>query len=541
MSIKRLFEFADQYFLHHPLPHGIVCWRYLLPHPAAKVHIHRRLWILSRPSRIPLALFFLIEAVLWLRWVLFAGWRATFRAVRHRGEAIREQEGLSSVSQMMRILSLSLGYCIRPVDIYAFGLYKTKSKHDIWNYIFAQEQLAFHSWRNAKLNTNGKSLSILQDKHETSTLLAARGIPMAPTLKVISRGAAFDITSCLQSHSRLFCKPRHGSRSRDAFVIEAKREKGQVSIFAVKNGLRAQPATLEQLRKAMMCDDFLIQPFLNNHASFAALTSSGDLITMRVITENNPGSGICCYCATIEIPDDSGAAGYAHIILPIDPASGRLNHFPVQSLPEQTRALYDAMYKRMEGFIVPCWENIGKSALEAHRHFPDIYAIAWDYVATPEGPYLLEGNSGWGTRTPQIISGGLLQNIISKEFIENMFFFYCKREDSSQNYPINPQSIIQRLTPYNPPDTSGFLAQDNGSLLVQCVYWNTPQSRFEKAPFHHAPSQTDAAAWARLDNREELAHKLAILPQDLKSLSDTELILQELSEMAGKLRGPFDR
>jgi asparagine synthase (glutamine-hydrolysing) len=107
-----------------------------------------------------------------------------------------------------------------------------------------------------------------------------------------------------------------------------------------------------------------------------------------------------------------------------------------------------------------------------------------------------------------------------------MFFFYCKRQASSPGYSIEPQSIIQRLMPYNPPDASGFLAQENKSLMVQCLYWNTPQSRFEKTPVRHMPSQTDAAAWARIDNREELAGKLDISLQDLKSMSDTELILQ---------------
>ena len=45
-----------------------------------------------------------------------------------------------------------------------------------------------------------------------------------------------------------------------------------------------------------------------------------------------------------------------------------------------------------------------------------------------------------------------------------MFFFYCKRQNASPTYPIDPQAIIQRLTPCNPPDTSGFLARDTGSL-----------------------------------------------------------------------------
>jgi hypothetical protein len=421
MLIKRCLSFADRYFFRHPLPHGIICWRYLLPHPSPKVRIHRHLWMLGRPSHIPLFWFFIIEAILWLRWVLFAGWRATFRAIRHRGEVIQNREGLSRASQIRRILFLSLGYCVPPADIYAFGLYKIESKQDIWNYIFTQEQLAYHSWRNAKLNNNGKSLALLQDKHETSMLLAANGIPMAPILKVVLRGAAFDLTACFKSHSHLFCKPCHGSRSQDAFVIEANGDKGQASIFAVEKGRRAQPVTQEHLRKAMMRDDFLFQPFLNNHPSVAVLTSSGDVVTMRVITEMSLHSGIVCYGATIEMPDDSGAVGYKHIILPIDPASGRLNHFPERPLTEQAQSLYNAIYQRMDGFIIPCWEAIRKSAVAAHQYFPDIYAIAWDYVVTPDGPFLLEGNSGWGARTPQILSGGLLQHIDTKEPIAKRF------------------------------------------------------------------------------------------------------------------------
>jgi hypothetical protein len=415
MRLKRYWDFASRYFLRHPLPHGVVSWRYLLPHPPMKVRIHRRLWLLGRPAQIPIVLFFIIEAALWLRWVLFAGWRASFRAVRYRGEAVSKMEGISKALQIRRMLTISLGCCIRPADIYAFGLHGIKSDEDIWTYIFAQEQIAFHAWRNAKLKNNGKSLASLQDKHETSLLLAAKGIPMAPTLKVVSRGTAFDIATCLQSHPRLFCKPCHGSHSQDAFVIEMNGEQEQVSIFAANNGICAQSATADELRRAMMRDDFLIQPFLSNHPSFASLTSSSDIVTMRVITENSPESGIICYCSTIEIPGDSDAAEYSHIILPIDQATGRLSRFPERPLPEHAQLRYDAIYQRMDGFIIPFWECIIKSALEAHLHFPDIFAIAWDWVATPEGPYLLEGNTGWGARTPQIISGGLLQNIDSKD------------------------------------------------------------------------------------------------------------------------------
>ncbi len=361
----------------------------------------------------PLALFFLIELFLWLRWVLFAGFCATWRAVHYRGETIRKHEGLSRISQMTKILSISLGYCMPPAEIYAFGLYKSSSKRDVLSYIFTHELPAFHLWRNAKRAETLKASQVLQDKYETAKLLGTKGIPMSPLLAMVPRGAAFDAKVFLQDHPRIFLKPRHGSRSQDAFIIEIKNGQGRIAIYAVKNGCQAQPATQEQLCQAMQRDDFLVQPFLNNHDSFSALTPAMDVVTMRVITEYHPRSGISCYSATIEIPHDSDPVQYGHIILPIDLASGRPNPFPDVHLPVEVQARYGAIHQRMGGFIIPFWEDIYKSALHAHECFPDIYAIAWDYVATPKGPYLLEGNTGWGTRTPQMISGGLLLNINS--------------------------------------------------------------------------------------------------------------------------------
>jgi hypothetical protein len=59
-------------------------------------------------------------------------------------------------------------------------------------------------------------------------------------------------------------------------------------------------------------------------------------------------------------------------------------------------------------FIVPHWQALVAASLAAHRQFPDVCAIAWDWIITPEGPLLLEGNTGWGTATPQLILGGFL-------------------------------------------------------------------------------------------------------------------------------------
>jgi asparagine synthase (glutamine-hydrolysing) len=106
-----------------------------------------------------------------------------------------------------------------------------------------------------------------------------------------------------------------------------------------------------------------------------------------------------------------------------------------------------------------------------------------------------------------------------------MFLFYFNRKDPAPPHHIDPQAVIRRLMPYAPPDKSGFLADDENSLLVQCLHWNTARSRLEPAPLYHAPSRTAAASWARLDNRDELGKKLDIDTAALAGYCDTELIL----------------
>lgn len=107
-----------------------------------------------------------------------------------------------------------------------------------------------------------------------------------------------------------------------------------------------------------------------------------------------------------------------------------------------------------------------------------------------------------------------------------MFFFYFNRKTAPSSRRIDPEAVINRLMPYAPPDKSGFLADDDNSLLVQCLHWNTARSRLEPVPLYHAESRTAAASWARLDNRDELTKKLDMAPAELSGCCDTELILK---------------
>lgn len=106
-----------------------------------------------------------------------------------------------------------------------------------------------------------------------------------------------------------------------------------------------------------------------------------------------------------------------------------------------------------------------------------------------------------------------------------MFFLYFNRKNAAPTRMINPEAVISQLMPHAAPDKSGFLADDDNSLLVQCLHWNTARSQREPSPLYHAESRCAAASWARLDNRDELAKKLDIASVDLADMCDTELIL----------------
>jgi putative polysaccharide biosynthesis protein len=117
------------------------------------------------------------------------------------------------------------------------------------------------------------------------------------------------------------------------------------------------------------------------------------------------------YFATLELPagidDRSGRPFY--VVLVVDPDTGQVWRYPSAHLSaaavERQRSALSQLLTRH----VPGWETIRDASALAHRHFPGVHSIAWDWAITAEGPLLLEGNAGWGTAMAQQLRGGLLQ------------------------------------------------------------------------------------------------------------------------------------
>jgi hypothetical protein len=143
-----------------------------------------------------------------------------------------------------------------------------------------------------------------------------------------------------------------------------------------------------------------------------------EVITVRYISQVQTGI-IHVLSATIEVPAERNVTTQLiqYIILPIDPDTGIIQNLPehrVQS--EQIVRLYNHVKASgPQHSPLPYWQNLVKHTHAGHQQFLDIATLAWDWVITPIGPVLLEGNSGWGTATPQLLRGGFLANLTNPE------------------------------------------------------------------------------------------------------------------------------
>ena len=124
----------------------------------------------------------------------------------------------------------------------------------------------------------------------------------------------------------------------------------------------------------------------------------------------------------------------------------------------------------------------------------------------------------------------------------HMFFFQYDRRTPPASAGIDAASLIHRLAPYAEPDQSGTLEQ-GPVQIVQCRNWNSAISRRERSPWHDPATGITLAAWARIDNRDELGEKLGISSRERDSLTGSELIVRAYGKWAeecvGHLVGDF--
>lgn len=103
------------------------------------------------------------------------------------------------------------------------------------------------------------------------------------------------------------------------------------------------------------------------------------------------------------------------------------------------------------------------------------------------------------------------------------------------------ERMTQLLTPYG-RDAQHARFEPQAAFL-RTLLQTTPEDGLDRQPLHHAESQTAVLFDGRLDNREELAKALAIHPEALRQMADSEVALHAClkwdTEAVDKLLGDF--
>jgi len=106
-----------------------------------------------------------------------------------------------------------------------------------------------------------------------------------------------------------------------------------------------------------------------------------------------------------------------------------------------------------------------------------------------------------------------------------MIFGEFKRQSAQQQYDQQLIDLSEQgtLTQYIPADKTRHW-QDKQTTLIQHTVWNTLESHADTGPLYDLEAQIVCTAWARIDNRDELAQHLAMNATDT-TVPDIQFIL----------------
>jgi hypothetical protein len=156
---------------------------------------------------------------------------------------------------------------------------------------------------------------------------------------------------------------------------------------------------------------FILQKCLLPHPKLRPIMPSGSLGTARVLTMSTDGEARV-FMACLKIPTgdnstDNFKAGLSgNLVADIDMDSGRL----LRSFgpgPDRSGMVEEIFFhpdsgEPLQGFMVPCWQELLEIALNGSMAFRELGAIGWDIALTEDGPCLIEGNAHYGSDIHQV-------------------------------------------------------------------------------------------------------------------------------------------
>lgn len=157
--------------------------------------------------------------------------------------------------------------------------------------------------------------------------------------------------------------------------------------------LPADMAECKRLYERLVNDDKIVEERIRQHPDIAGFNPSS-VNTMRLSTILTDGDTVLL-APSIRL----GCNGYSAdnfdsggLSVMIDLPTGRMLNGGFNKDGEWFTS-HPESGKKIDGFVIPYWDEVKKLCLEASKEIPEAYYIGWDVAVTPDGPVLVEGNS----------------------------------------------------------------------------------------------------------------------------------------------------
>ncbi len=321
-------------------------------------------------------------------------------ALRAQGQMRARSHAPHGTCVLLDMIWLALRHSIPPLEYALYGFNHPARRAGMHGYVYWNDLPGL-----AALNRQcGADNRDVQDKDRFAELCAAHGYPHVPTLAVFTGGRqVLPATPYLPDAPVLWVKARRlkGGAGAAKWTRDG-------DGYRDKDGRRvAASALMAELQR----QDCILQPFVENHPAIAAV-SNGALAALRIVTGMDGQGKAHFITCQIGLPHGAGATSVASLMGSVDIATGRISraalagNVPVTHHPDTGVEVL--------GLVLPFWPEGVALVMRAHETaFPRFVTLGWDVALTPDGPVLLETNSGWGALFHQMLDGPLGDTALS--------------------------------------------------------------------------------------------------------------------------------
>ena len=286
----------------------------------------------------------------------------------------------------------TLVHSVPPGEYIEFGLQDPGRRTLLNEYLFETDTPAILMLNRLR----GAENEDVQDKARFAEICAEHGLPHAETLACFRRGA--QTQSALPAHTdELWVKPTSLGRGEGAehWVRAGDR-------YRAHDGRVLSARTLLRNLQERDC---LVQARIGNHPQIEDMTN-GRLASIRIVTGLRRGSGgVELVANLLHLPEIDSLISSGGIVAALDWEDGSI----IAVLEDHGQTLTrrgSGVAHPLLGRVMPHWHSALALVQHAHRvAFSRFATLGWDVAITPDGPVLLEANSGWGTWNPQMLSG----------------------------------------------------------------------------------------------------------------------------------------